>query len=123
MANAIETIVFGALKSLVDNGDGTFRCYPDVGPAGAVRPYVTYQQVGGQSPNILQNVIGIQNSRIQINVWADNRLDASNLLQSIATILTNATYQGVSLGAPVSTFEFDTRLYGARQDFSMWWTP
>jgi len=123
MANPIETIVFGALKGLVNNGDGTFRCYPDVGPANVVRPYITYQQVSGQSPNILNDVIAQQNARVQINVWADNRLDASSLMQSVAAILTNATYQGVSLGAPVSTFELDTRLYGSRQDFSIWYTP
>lgn len=71
MANSIEAIVFAALKALVTNTDGTARCYPDVGPANAVRPYITYQQVGGQSPNITQNVIGIQNTRLQVNVWAD----------------------------------------------------
>lgn len=38
----IETDICTALNDLVDG-----RVYPDVAPAGAATPYVTYQQVGG----------------------------------------------------------------------------
>lgn len=123
MANTIEAIIVGALQGLVDNGDGTHRVYPDVGPAGAARPYITYQAAGGQSANTLNDVVVPQNSRMQINVWADNRLEASGLMQSVMTILTNDAYKGVSIGAPVSVFERDTKLYGSRMDFSIWYTP
>ncbi|WP_316150435.1 DUF3168 domain-containing protein [Cupriavidus sp. BIC8F] len=123
MANLIENIVFGALKSLVDNGDGTYRCYPDVAPANAVRPYLTYQSVGGQSLNILDGNEDLQNARVQVNAWANDRLTASTLIQSAIAALTSPTIKGISIGAPVSTFEMDTRMYGSRQDFSIWYYP
>lgn len=123
MANTAESIVFGAIKSLVPNGGGVFRCYPDVAPASTLRPYITYQAAGGQSPNYLNNVVALQNARMQINVWADTRSDASTLMQSVIGIMTNATILGTSIGAPVSAYEPDTKLYGSRLDFSIWYYP
>lgn len=124
MANTAESIVFGAISGLVSSGGGTFRCFPDVAPASTIRPYITYQAVGGQSPNYLNNTVDIQNARMQINVWADTRAAASILIQSVIGILTNpATIKGTSIGAPVSTYEPDTKLYGSRSDFSIWYYP
>jgi hypothetical protein len=123
MANSAEAIVFNALKALVANGDGTFRIYPDVAPAGALRPYITYQAVGGQSPNYLSNTVDLQNARMQVNVWADERGVATNLMQSAIAALTGAPIRATNIGAPVSTYEPDTKLYGSREDFSIWFYP
>lgn len=123
MANSAETIVFGALKALVPNGDGTFRVYPDVAPAGALRPYITYQAVGGQSPNYLSSTVDLQNARMQLNVWADTRAAATTLMQSVIPALTGPGIKAVTIGAPVSSYESDTKLYGSRSDFSIWFYP
>lgn len=123
MANTAEAIVFGALKSLVANGDGTYRCYPDVGPDSVTTPYITFQQVGGQSPNALTGVTDIQNSRMQVNVWAATRIAAVDLMQSVIAALTTDSIRGVTIGAPVSTYEPDTKLFGSRQDVSIWFYP
>lgn len=123
MANSAEAIVFAALKTLAPNGDGTFRVYPDVAPAGALRPYITYQAVGGQSPNYLSNTVALQNARMQINVWADTRSVARALMQSVIDALTPAPIMATTIGAPVSSYEADTKLYGSRSDFSIWFTP
>jgi hypothetical protein len=123
MANSAEAIVFAALKALVPNGDGTFRCYPDVAPTGALRPYITYQAVGGQSPNYLSNNVDLQNARMQLNVWADTRAAATTLMQSVIAALTAPAIKAVTIGAPVSTYEPDTKLYGSREDFSIWFYP
>ncbi|MFT0167486.1 DUF3168 domain-containing protein [Paraburkholderia mimosarum] len=124
MANSAEAIVFGALKSLVANGDGTCRCYPDIGPALATRPYITYQAVGGKSANYLNNTTAAQqNARIQVNVWADDRATANSLMQSVINALCPPPIEATNIGAPASTWEFDTKLYGSRLDFSIWFTP
>lgn len=122
MANSAEAIVFSAVKSLVPNGDGTFRVYPDVGPAGVARPYITYQAVGGQSPNYLSNNVDLQNARMQINVWADTRSVANSLMQNVIDAVTGQLINAVTIGAPVSSYESDTKLFGARSDFSIWFT-
>jgi hypothetical protein len=123
MASSAEAIVFNALKALVANGDGTFRIDPDVAPAGALRPYITFQAVGGQSPNYLSNTVDLQNARMQVNVWADTRAVATSLMQSAIAALTAAPIRATNIGAPVSTYEPDTKLYGSREDFSIWFYP
>ncbi|MEM5325175.1 DUF3168 domain-containing protein [Paraburkholderia sp. JHI2823] len=118
MANSAEAIVFGAIKALVGG-----RCFPDVAPAGTLRPYATYQAVGGQSPNYLSNTIALQNARMQVNVWADTRASATSVMQSVIASLTGGPVNATTIGAPVSTYEADTKLFGSREDFSIWFTP
>ena len=38
----IETAIYDALKGLVGN-----RVFPDFAPLGTVRPFITYEQAGG----------------------------------------------------------------------------
>lgn len=118
MANSAEAIVAGAIKALVGG-----RCYPDVAPANTVRPYATYQAVGGQSPNYLSNTVALQNARMQVNVWADSRASALAVMQSVIAALSGDPVKATTIGAPVSTYEADTKLYGSREDFSIWFTP
>ena len=116
MANSGEAIVYGAVKALVDG-----RCYPDVAPATTPRPYVTYQAVGGQSTNYMSDTDNLQNARMQVNVWADSRTTALAVMQSIIAALCGDPINATSIGAPVSAYEVDTKLYGSRLDFSIWW--
>ncbi|MFD1556031.1 DUF3168 domain-containing protein [Paraburkholderia silviterrae] len=118
MANSAEAIVYGATKALVDG-----RCYPDVAPQNTPRPYVTYQDVGGQSPNYLSNTVELENARMQVNVWADSRAAARALMRSVIKALTADPIGAATIGGPVSVYESDTKLYGSREDFSIWFTP
>ena len=88
------------------------------------RPYITFQAVGGQSPNYLSNTVNAQqNARMQVNVWADDRATANSLIQSAIAALAPPPLNATNIGAPVSSYETDTKLYGSRQDFSIWFTP
>lgn len=113
----VESDVFDALKTLVSN-----RVYPDVAPAGAVRPYITYQQVGGTSVVFLESAVASKkNGRFQINCWAETRLAASALsLQAESALVTSTAIQVTPFGSPVAAHEPDVLLYGTRQDFSIW---
>ncbi|CAK0596609.1 Protein of uncharacterised function (DUF3168) [Burkholderia pseudomallei] len=116
MANTAESIVYEAIKTLAAGG-----VYPDAAPIGAAHPFIVFQAVGGQSTNYMSNTDNLQNARMQISVWADDRITAVNLMQSVIDALTPAPIYAVTIGAPVSTWEFDTKLYGSRLDFSIWW--
>jgi hypothetical protein len=110
----IEKDIFDALKGLVGN-----RVYPDVAPSGAVKPYITYQQVGGTAWNFLEATLtGKRNGRFQVNVWTDTRAAAASLSRSVEDALVQ-NVKAFVLGAPVSTYEDDLKLYGTRQDFSI----
>ena len=115
---SLDAQIFAVLSSLV--GD---RVYPDVAPEATARPYLTYQQVGGDALNYLEGTVpGKRNARIQINAWADTRLAASELSERAEDSLRLAAgLQAEVLGARVSIFEEDTKLRGARQDFSVWY--
>lgn len=115
---SVDTQIFAALSSLAGG-----RVFPDVAPEVTVRPYLTYQQVGGDALNYLEATVpGKRNARIQINAWADTRLAASELSEQAEDALRLAAgLQAEVLGARVSIYEEDTRLRGARQDFSVWY--
>lgn len=116
MANSAEAIVYEAIKTLASGG-----VFPDLAPVNTARPFIVFQAVGGQSTNYLSNTDNLQNARVQISVWADDRLTAVAVMQSVIEALTPAPIFATSIGAPVSTWEFDTKLYGSRLDFSIWW--
>ncbi|WP_233343636.1 DUF3168 domain-containing protein [Burkholderia cepacia] len=124
MANSAEAIAVAAIKPLVDNGDGTFRMYPDEAPVGALKPYVVYQSVGGKSASYLNETVSAQqNCRLQVAVWADDRIAANALMRSIIAALCVPPINATSMGAPANARDFDTKLYGSRLDFSIWFTP
>jgi hypothetical protein len=113
----VEASIYTALKTLVAN-----RVYPDVAPFGAVKPFITYQQVGGTAVNFIdQSTPSKSNARFQVNVWADTRSAAALLSHQVEQALRTASgMQTTVLGQPVATYEVDTTLYGTRQDFSFW---
>lgn len=115
---SLEATLYSALRALV--GD---RVFPDVAPPTTARPYITYQAVGGEAVNFVEGgAPGTRNARVQVNVWADTRLQASQVGNAAEDILRSvAALQPVVLGAAVSMFDEDTGLRGQRQDFSFWY--
>lgn len=112
-----ETRINDAIKALVSN-----RVYPDVAPENTVRPFITYQQVGGSSANFVDVTVPTKkNSRFQINVWADTRIAAAALAIQVEDALRVVTaLQTTVLSAPVATYDEVTKMRGTRQDFSFW---
>lgn len=113
----VESAIFDALTGLAAG-----RAYPDVAPAGVSRPYIVYQQIGGESAQYLDSTLPTRkNGRFQIAVWGDSRASVAALALSVEqAIATSAAFQAEPIGAPVGDYEPDTRLYGSRQDFSIW---
>jgi hypothetical protein len=114
-----ESTIFDTLKSLVSN-----RVYPDVAPAGAATPYITYQQVGGEALAYVENTLpSSKNGRYQVNVWATTRAAAAALaLQVEAALVQASAFQARAVGAPAATLDMDLSLYGTLQDFTIWST-
>jgi hypothetical protein len=114
----VESIVYGALSSLA-GGD----VFPDVAPSGQAqtgRPWVAYQAVGGQSFATVDSATPtLRNARVQVSVYAHTRKEAAELMEQCFQALANPTVRAVPIGAPVSTFEADTLLYGSSLDFSV----
>jgi hypothetical protein len=112
---SLESDIFDTLKGLVAS-----RCYPDVAPAGVARPYIVWQQVGGEAFNFLEaGPVGKRGARIQVTCWADTRVAAANLSRSAEDALVASSLNPTVLGAMVADFDQETGLRGARQDFSL----
>ncbi len=111
----IELQIMSAISSMVDG-----RIYPDTAPAGTGFPYVLYQQVGGRAINVLEaKPMSKKNARIQIMVWSEKRVESTSLISAIQDKLVTELRAYVE-GASVSEYDFDSGLYGSRQDFSFW---
>lgn len=98
------------------------RVFPDVAPSGASLPRATYQQVGGRSLVFLEGgAVKTRNYRIQVNVWAKTRAEASPLMRAAGDALKVADLRAVPQGEPVATYDTEVKLYGAMQDFMITW--
>ncbi|MCM2537712.1 DUF3168 domain-containing protein [Burkholderia glumae] len=111
-----ESIVDAALAALAGG-----RVYPDVAPPGVAKPYIVYQSAGGVDETTFDGADELQNSRMQIAVWATGRPESAELISQVRAILTAAPILATPIGADVSVYEDDTKLYGKRQDFSIWY--
>ena len=100
------------------------RVFPDVAPMNTVKPWVTWQGVGGRTLRMLDNTAADKrNTLMQINVWSTSRLEANTLMRSIEDALcASASLTVLPEGEPLSTYEEDTLLYGAIQRFSIYST-
>ena len=114
----VESIVYGALSPLAGG-----NVFPDVAPSGSAQggqPWITYQAVGGQAFATVDAATPVlRNARVQVTVWAYTRKNAAEIMEQCFQALVNPAVRAVPIGAPVSTFEGDTRLYGASLDFSI----
>jgi hypothetical protein len=59
---------------------------------------------------------------MQITVWSKTRAQSLSIMEQAFQALVNPAVKAVPIGAPVSTFEADTLLYGSRLDFSITYT-
>lgn len=98
------------------------RVYPDVAPEGVVKPYVTWQGLGGEVARFLDNTASDQrNTLLQINVWAVARMEALSLIRQIEDAMCgSAAFVARPAGEPMSDYEKDTQLYGCIQRFNVW---
>lgn len=113
----IESNLRDAVKALVSD-----RVFPDFAPPRTSRPYITYQQVGGQAAAFMEGgVVGKRNARFQVNCWADGRQAAADLARSVEDALVTNAVRAQPLGAMAAEHDAETNAYGTRQDFSVWY--
>lgn len=98
------------------------RVYTDFAPVLTQRPYVTFQGIGGQAINPLENTVpNKRNAVIQVNVWADTRVSANTVIHQIEdAIRTSTAFTGRPQSEPINDFDADIPVYRSMQDFSIW---
>lgn len=98
------------------------RVFQVIAPAGQTRPYVTWQAVGGKTLRDISNTaLDKRNTLVQINVWADTSGAATTLIRAIEDAMcASVAFTADPQGEALSTYEEDTKLYGALQRFSIY---
>lgn len=115
-----EADLFTLLKTV------TPRVFPDFAPVSTTRPYVTYQQIGGEVLNMVANVApGVRNAMVQITVWSNTRKESLEIMRAIedAICSTSVFPSARPIAAAVADYDAEIPVYGARQDFTFWHTP
>jgi hypothetical protein len=113
----LETLMVSALGPLVSG-----RVFPDTAPASTALPFVIFQKVGGMDPVFADGTLpDKENARVQVQVWARKRTEASAMMRQVKTALCTAPALGVPLGADIARNE--DGFLGAQQDFSIWYSP
>ena len=106
------------------NGVAGGRVTPDVPKDNPVYPLVIYQQVGGAVLNPLECVVPDKDhARVQVWVWATTRLEASSIARQVRVALVEGDLKAYAYSAPVSDYNEALKLYGARCDYGIWYTP
>ena len=101
----------------------TPRVFPGFAPVTTKRPYVTYQQIGGEVINPLDGAApGKRNAEFQIDVWSDTHAQARLICEQIEDAMRAATeFTARPTRAPIGAYEADVPVYGMHQDFSVWY--
>lgn len=112
----VETQIYTVLKSLV--GD---RCFPDFAPLGTVRPFITFEQVGGDALSYLDGTLpDKKHGRFEIGVYADTRSQCAAIaLQVESAMAASAAFQSTAIHAPISDYASDVLIYSSTQNFSV----
>lgn len=113
----IEAEVYAVAQGIFDG-----RFFPDVAPEETPLPYGTYQSVGGEPVNFMSGEAPAKtNARMQINVWAATRLEASELGAQVESAIRGARHlQPEVLTGRIATYDETTQYRGTMQDFSLW---
>lgn len=115
MASVQEALV--AQLSAVVSG----RIYPLVAPDGAAMPYVVYQRVASTVDNVLAGNGNppIENTRLQIDVWAASYASAQATAEAIKDALLAWGTQNVLI-QELDQYEPTTKKYRVILDYSTW---
>jgi hypothetical protein len=115
----IEADIFTALKGLVSN-----RCFPDFAPLGTVRPFITFEQTGGEALSFLDNSLpDKKHGRFEIGVYADTRASCAAIALQVEAAMAAATaFQSTAIHAPISDYASDVKIYSSTQNFSVFST-
>ena len=115
----VEADLFNTLKTLVSN-----RCFPDFAPLGTVRPFITFEQTGGDAMHYLEGTLpDKKHGRFEIGVYADTRANCASIALQVETAMAAATvFTATAIHAPISDYASEVKIYSSTQNFSVFST-
>lgn len=116
---SLEASLYAILAPLVAG-----HVYPDLTPEPPVFPCIVYQQVGGKAEDYVEKTLPANdNARVQILVWSKTRLEASTISHQARAAIIGSNLNARTVAAPISQYHEYLALFGARQDFDIYYVP
>lgn len=103
------------------------RVYTEVLPQAPVVPAVVFTEVAGDDDVALDGPTGASSRRVQVDSWANTRVEATSLGLAVKAALAN--HVGAAAGLSVEgafllserwDFDAETSLYRTSQDYEIW---
>lgn len=110
------------------------RIYPDVAPAGAGYPRITYQRISGQPEHHMTGPSGLIRQRFQIDCWGENGPSVETVSEAVRLALDtfrgdmgDVAVKSVSLESQADLYVSPTdgsqvSIRRTRMDFEIWHT-
>lgn len=95
------------------------KSYPNLAAQDASAPYIVYQRVVSTTHNTLQGPSDLQNTRMQIDVYAKTYGGAQQLAGAVRAALLGATFINLQLSEQ-DFYESEVRLHRVSLDYSIW---
>lgn len=100
------------------------RIYPDAVTEAPVYPLTIYQDVPSDAFDYMEGRVPDKaKARIQLWVWAESRLECKAIARTQRIALVEGSMKAQTLNSPGTDYNETLKIYGCRQDFSVWYTP
>lgn len=93
------------------------KCYPMVAPEKPVVPYAVYFQIANAPEVTTNNMVPIENTRFQVDVYAKTYGQVQSLAADIRAAMLD---MGAVPNVAQDLYEDEVKLYRVMQDFSIW---
>lgn len=97
------------------------KSFPQLAAQDIAPPYIVYQRVVSLTNNNLQGPSDLQNTRMQIDVYAKTYGAAQGLAADVRTAMQAASFTNVELSEQ-DFYELEARLHRVSLDYSIWST-
>jgi hypothetical protein len=111
----IEEQLKTLLNPLVSN-----QVFPMIAPDSTLGSYITYQNIINSPENTLADGISINNTRMQIDCWADDYATVKALASDIADALSAASFTNIQKSTR-DGYEPVVKKFRVILDYSFWW--
>lgn len=88
-------------------------------PDGVLKPYVTFFEVSSAPVTSLGGDSGLDNVRLQVDVWADTYEEAREVSKGIRALISGASFKPTTQDKR-EDYESDTKLYRVSTDYACW---
>ncbi len=95
------------------------RCYPNTAPDNPTKPYITYQRISATPDNTLSGTGQLQNTRLQIDVWAASFADSQAKAALVKAAMLGFAIKNTRQ-MEQDTYESDTQTHRVMLDYSIW---